>query len=57
MNTNDIEDLVSEFAITPFETILQNHFVNGAASGLRIQSILAVEMYISKYDFINALRK
>ena len=57
MDTNDVDEIVSEFAVTPFEKIIQKHFVNSASSDLRIKAILAVEMYISKYDFINVLRK
>ena len=56
MDTDDVDELISEFAIMPFEKIIGKHFVHGSASGLRIQSLLAVEVYISKYDFINAMR-
>ena len=56
-DTNDIEDLVSELAIIPNEQIIQKHFINGGASGVRIQKLLAIEMYISKYDFSTALTK
>ena len=51
MDTNDIDELVSEFAMIPYEQIIQRHFINGSSSGIRIQNLLAVEFYISKYDF------
>ena len=57
MNTDDVDDLVSEFAVAPNEQILQKHFVNGASSGLKLQRILAVELYISKYDFTTTMLK
>ena len=53
-DTNDIEDLVSELAIHPNEDIIQKHFINGAVSNIRIQKLLAIELYISKYDFSSA---
>ena len=51
MDTNDIDELVSEFAMIPYEQIIQRHFINGSSSGIRIQNLLAIEFYISKYDF------
>ena len=51
MDTNDVEKLVSEFAMIPYEQIVQRHFINGSSSGIRIQNLLAIEFYISKYDF------
>ena len=56
LHTDDVDDLVSEFAVAPNEKIIQKHFVNGASSGLKLQRILAVELYISKYDFTGAMR-
>ena len=57
VDTDDVEELVSEFAVPPFEKILQKHFVHGSGSGLRIKALLAAEIYISKYDFAYVLRK
>ena len=51
MDTSDVEELVSEFSMIPYEKIIQKHFINGSSSGVRIQNLLAVEFYISKYDF------
>ena len=41
----------------PNEKMIQKHFIHGAGSGLRVQKIIAIELYISKYDFVTALRK
>ena len=49
--TKDIELLLDEFKILPAEGIIQKHFINESSSGMSLQNLLALEIYISKHPF------
>ena len=50
-NSNDIDTLIDEFKLLPVERIIQKHFVNESNSGMTMQNMLALELYITKYPF------
>ena len=49
--TTDIESLLDEFKVLPVENIIQKHFINESSSGMSLQNLLALEMYITKNPF------
>ena len=49
--TNDIASLLNEFKVLPVEHIIQKHFVNESSSGMSLQNLLALEIYVTKNPF------
>jgi len=51
-----LEQLTNEFDPIPIQTILQTHFAtrlrNSSKSGLKITKILAMKVYVNRYDWI-----
>ena len=50
-NDFDLAELITEFSDINQDKLIEKHFVHAEGSNLRIQKFLAMEIYVSKFDF------